>query len=187
MAILRAIYTFFIDTVQTFLLAASVFLVIYIFLLRPFEVDGQSMYPTFHDGEMVLTNLISLKMGLPQRGDVVVLQAPDDPEKDYIKRVVGLPGDTVMISSGDFYVNNKKFDESAYLASDVKTTGGAFLSENQPVVVPPRQYFVVGDNRSNSKDSRALGFIKQEAIIGKSFFVYWPPTRMRFLSNPFGK
>lgn len=187
MSILRAIYTFLIDTIQTFLLAASVFLVIYIFLFRPFEVNGQSMYPTFHNGEMILTNLIGLKMGLPQRGDVIVLQAPDDPEKDYIKRVVGLPGDTVMISNGNFYVNNKKFDESPYLTSDVKTTGGAFLSENQPVVIPAQQYFVVGDNRSNSKDSRALGFIKQEAIIGKSFFVYWPPNRMRLVVNPFGK
>lgn len=185
MSILRAIYTFFIDTVQTLLLAASIFLVVYIFLFRPFEVNGQSMYPTFHNEELVLTNLISLKMGLPKRGDVVVLQAPDDPEKDYIKRVVGIPGDSVMINNGDVYINNQKFDESAYLSSEVRTNGGAFISEGQPVVVPPREYFVMGDNRPNSKDSRALGFIKQDALIGKSYFVYWPPNRMRLIKNPF--
>lgn len=185
MAILRAIYTFFIDTVQTLLLTASVFLVVYIFLFRPFEVNGQSMYPTFHNGELVLTNLISLKTGLPQRGDVVVMQAPDDPEKDYIKRVVGMPGDSVMLKDGDVYVNNRKLDEGAYLASDVKTSGGAFISNGQTVFVPPGEYFVMGDNRPNSKDSRALGFIKQTALIGKSFFVYWPPDRMKLVKNPF--
>lgn len=185
MNILRAIYTFLMDTVQTILLAAAVFLVIYVFLFRPFEVNGQSMYPTFHNGELILTNLISIKLGTPQRGDVIVLQAPDDPEKDYIKRVIGIPGDTVMLKEGDIYINNQKLDESKYISQDIRTNGGTFLPENQSITVPSRSYFVVGDNRSNSKDSRTLGFIKQEAVIGKSFFVYWPPNRMRLVQNPF--
>lgn len=185
MFIIKTIYRFLIDTVQTLLLAASVFLVIYVFLFRPFEVNGQSMYPNFHNGELILTNLISLKTGNPRRGDVIVLQAPDEPEKDYIKRVIGMPGDTLYINNGDIFINNKKFDESAYLKNSVKTFGGAFLMENQPVTVPMGEYFVMGDNRANSKDSRALGFIAKDKLIGLSFFVYWPPDRMRLLKNPF--
>lgn len=185
MFILRAIYNYFLDTLQTILLAASVFLVVYIFLFRPFEVNGRSMDPTFQNGELVLTNLIALKTGTPKRGDVVVLQAPDEPDKDYIKRVIGEPGDSLYIQDGSVFVNSKRLDESSYLASDVRTPGGAFLQEGQPVTVPQGSYFVMGDNRPNSKDSRALGFIKREAFIGESFFVYWPPTRMRVIKNPY--
>ncbi|MCL4353221.1 signal peptidase I, partial [Patescibacteria group bacterium] len=105
MAIIRKIYAFLIDTVQTFLLAASVFLVIYIFLFRPFEVDGLSMFPTFHNGDYVLTNLITLKLGNIKRGDVVVFVAPPDHQKDFIKRIIGLPGDTIMLKNGNVYLN----------------------------------------------------------------------------------
>lgn len=185
MFVIKIIYRFLIDTVQTILLAASVFLVIYVFLFRPFEVNGQSMYPNFHNGELILTSLVSLRLETPKRGDVVVLQAPDDAEKDYIKRVIAISGDTLYLSNGDVFLNNKKLDESTYLKNDVKTYGGVFLKENEPLTVPELSYFVMGDNRPNSKDSRALGFIKKEALIGKSFFVYWPVDKLRLINNPF--
>lgn len=185
MSILQSIYHFLIDTIQTVLLAASVFLVIYIFLFRPFQVSGASMHPTFVDGEYVLTNLITLKFNELKKGDVIVFQAPNDAEKDFIKRVIGVPGDSISIANGYIYLNGQKLDESAYLNSDVLTYGGAFLSERQTVVVPDNQYFAVGDNRSHSSDSRQFGFIKREKIIGKSMFVYWPPNKMRWVKNPF--
>jgi len=182
--ILSKIYYFLIDTIQTILLAAAVFIVIYMFFLRPFQVTGLSMYPTFHDQEYVLTNLIGLRFGDLKRGDVVVFTAPRDAEKDYIKRVIGLPGETVGIKDGDIYVNNLKLNESAYL-KDVKTNGGASLREGQTEVIPPDQYFVLGDNRPYSSDSREWGFVKKSAIIGLSFYVYWPLDRMRMVKNPF--
>ncbi len=184
MFILRKVYTFLVDTIQSILIAASVFLVIYIFLFRPFEVNGQSMYPNFHDREYVLTNLITLRFGPPTRGDVIVFKAPPDPEKDFIKRVIGLPGDTVMVKNGNVYVNNQVYDESSYLNSDVKTYGGAFLKDGDTVTVPTGAYFVMGDNRPYSSDSREWGFVPAGNIIGKSFLVYWPLNEVRAVSNP---
>lgn len=185
MEILRKIYFFFIDTMQTVLLAASIFLVIYIFLFRPFQVSGESMFPTFKDQEYILTNLISLRFADLNQGDVVVFKAPTDAEKDFIKRVIGIPGDSVFLKGGFVYVNGRKLDESAYLASDVRTYGGSFLKEDQPVTVPEDTYLVFGDNRPYSSDSREWGFLKKSSVIGKSFFVYWPLTVMRVVKNPF--
>ena len=185
MELARKIYYLLLDTVQTLLVAAAVFLVIYMFLFRPFEVSGESMYPNFHDKEFVLTNLIALRLGNPKLGDVVVFKAPPDPDKDYIKRVIGVAGDTVMIKDGNVYLNNQLLEEGAYLKPDVKTYAGAFLKENSPVTVPPGEYFVMGDNRSYSSDSREWGFVGQDKLIGESLFVYWPVNEVRFVSNPY--
>ncbi|MCL4354075.1 signal peptidase I [Patescibacteria group bacterium] len=166
-------------------MAAAVFLVIYIFLFRPFEVKGESMFPNFLDKEYVLTNLITLRFDDPKLGDVVVFKSPTDQEKDFIKRVIGTAGDTVMIKDGYIYLNGKQLDESAYLKPDVKTYAGAFLKENTPVTVPSDSFFVAGDNRMYSSDSREWGFVKKDLLIGKSFFVYWPVNEVRLVNNPF--
>ncbi|MBU2632816.1 signal peptidase I [Patescibacteria group bacterium] len=185
MEILRKIYTFLIDTIQTFLMAAAVFLVIYVFLFRPFEVKGESMFPSFLNDEYVLTNLITLKFGEPQKGDVVVFKSPLDAEKDYIKRIIGIQGDSIMIKDGSVYVNNVIFNEEQYLNPAIKTYGGAFARDGEAVVVPEDEFFVMGDNRPYSSDSREWGFVKKGGLIGKSFFVYWPLDRMGIIKNPF--
>ncbi len=185
MEILRKIYAFLLDSVQTFLIAAAIFLVIYLFLFRPYEVKGQSMYPNFYDKEYVLTNLIVLKLQKPKLGDVIVFKAPPEPEKDYIKRVIGVGGDKVMVKDGDVYLNGNKLDQSSFLKSDVKTYPGAFLEDGQEVTVPDGEYFVMGDNRGASSDSREWGFVKNSEVIGESMFVYLPVTRMRLVHNPF--
>jgi signal peptidase I len=185
MELLKKGYFFTLDLLQTILLAASIFLVIYIFFFRPFQVSGESMYPTFKNQEYILTNLIGLKLEPPKRGDVIVFKAPTDPDKDFIKRVIGLPGNTVSVKEGYVYVNGKKLDEHAYLNDDIKTYGGAFLKDGETVTVPPDEYIVMGDNRPFSSDSREWGLLKKSAIIGRSFFVYWPVNKMRLVVNPF--
>lgn len=185
MELLKKVYLFLLDSVQTFLIAAAVFLVIYVFLFRPFEVNGVSMYPNFYDKEYVLTNLIILRFENPKLGDVIVFKAPPDPNKDYIKRVIGLPGDSIMVKDGSVYRNGNLLDESKYLKSSVKTYDGAFLKNEQAVNVPQNEYFVFGDNRGESSDSRDWGLVKRDEIIGESLFVYWPLNRMRFISNPY--
>jgi signal peptidase I len=172
------------EIVQTFLLAGSVFLVIYLFLFRPFQVSGSSMYPNFEDKEYVLTNIIGKNFSDPKRGDVVVFQSPTEPDKDFIKRVIGLPGDTIMLKEGDIYINDQKIDQSTFLSTDVKTFSGAFLKEAQPIVIPQDSYVVMGDNRGNSSDSREWGFIKKKDIVGQTLFVYWPPTKAKIIQNP---
>lgn len=185
MEILRKIWLFLIDTLQTLVLAAAAFLVIYVFLFRPFQVNGQSMFPTFFDQEYILTSIVALHFHNPQLGDVIVFKAPPDPEKDYIKRVIGVAGDSILVKDGRVYVNGKLLDESKYLKNTVKTYGGQFLQEGQSVTVPRGDYFVMGDNRPYSSDSREWGFVPAANVIGESFFVYWPPNKMELVQNPY--
>ena len=185
MEFLRKTYSFLLDTIQTLLIVFAVFLVIYVFLFRPFQVSGNSMLPTFFDKEYILTNIITLRFNKPKQGDIIVFKAPPDPEKDYIKRVIGIPGDTIMIKNGDIYVNEKLLDQNAYLAPAAKTYGASFLKENITITVPTDSYFVLGDNRSGSSDSREWGFVPFESIVGKSLFVYWPLDKMEVVKNPY--
>ena len=186
MEILRKVYFFALDMMQTILLAASIFLVIYIFLFRPFQVSGDSMYPNFKDQEYILTDLITLRFSPLKRGDVIVFKAPPDHEKDFIKRIIGLPGDTVELENGFVYLNGKKLDESPYLASSVRTYGGSFLKDDIPITVPQDDYLTFGDNRPYSSDSREWGYVPFDFVIGKAMFVYWPISEMKIVKNPFG-
>jgi len=185
MEFVRKAYFFTLDLLQTILLAASIFLVIYIFLFRPFQVSGESMYPTFKNGEYILTNLIAVRANGIERGDVIVFKAPPDREKDFIKRVIGLPDETILLKDGLVYINGKRLDESTYLHTDVKTYGGSFLKDGEPFTIPSETYIVMGDNRPFSSDSREWGLLTSSAIIGKSMFVYWPINHMRTVHNPF--
>lgn len=187
MELAKKAYFFTLDLLQTILLAASIFLVIYIFFFRPFQVSGESMYPTFKNKEYILTNLIALKFETPKRGEVIVFKSPTDEDKDFIKRVIGIPGDSVSLMDGYVYVNGKKVDESKYLDTEVRTYGGSFLTDGESVTVPEGQYIVMGDNRPFSSDSREWGFLEKKDIIGKSFFVYWPVNTMRLVTNPHPK
>jgi signal peptidase I len=180
MQFLRKTYAFLLDTVQTLLIFFAVFLVIWQFLFRPFQVSGNSMHPTFLDKEYILTNIIILRFSRPKQGDVVVFKSPNDSEKDYIKRVLGVPGDNVMVKNGDVYIN-----QNAYLPRSLKTYAGAFLKEGVSVTVPPDSYFVMGDNRQGSSDSREWGFVPFKSIIGESLFVYWPLNKMGIVKNPY--
>lgn len=182
MPILRNIYKILIDLVETLVIAGAIFVVIYALLFRPFQVNGQSMYPNYRNGEYILTNLIVMRLKSVERGDVVVFESPIDREKDFIKRVIGTPGDEVMLRAGFVFLNGVKLDES-YLTSDVRTYGGTFLTEGKTVKVPEGQYFVLGDNRSFSSDSREWGFVSKNKIIGKSFLVYWPITDLRLVKH----
>lgn len=185
MEILRKLYYFLLDIAQTLILAAAAFVIVYMFLFRPFEVSGESMYPNLQDSEYLITNVIGQRLGDPKLGDIIVFEAPNEPDKDFIKRVIGTAGDTVGLLDGSVILNGEKLDESAYLASDVNTYGGAFLVEGDEVEVPEGYFFVLGDNRSYSSDSREWGFVPKENIVGASVFIYWPVNNAGFIKNPF--
>ena len=182
MDIIRKIYYLLFDLVQTLVIAGAIFVVIYAFLFRPYQVNGHSMDPTFQNGEYVLTNLIEMRIGKLNRGDIVVFNAPKDKEKDYIKRIIGLPGDTVKVSEGNVFLNGEKLEQS-FLSSDVRTNGGSFLGEGQEVIVPEGYYFLMGDNRDFSSDSREWGFVAKDELIGKSFLVYFPLNHFRIVKH----
>lgn len=185
MGFFRKAYSFLIDTVQSLLIAGAVFLVIYVFLFKPFQVKGNSMYPNFFNDSYVLTSIISLRFQNPKLGDVIVFKAPPNPEEAYIKRVIGVPGDTIKVEAGEVFLNNKLLDESLYLKPTVKTYGGAFLKDGFEIKIPENNYFVMGDNRPFSSDSREWGFVNKDLITGYSFFVYWPLNETKLVKNPY--
>jgi signal peptidase I len=171
---LKSIFGAFWDFIEAIVFALAIFVVVYLFLFQPNQVKGNSMHPTFKDGQYIFTDKISYRMGTPKRGEVIVFKDPKNPDIDFIKRIIGMPGDTVKISEGRVYLNGQILDESNYLASDVFTGPESYLSENQELTVPEGFYFVMGDNRPHSSDSRDFGPVKPSDFVGKVFFRYWP-------------
>lgn len=162
------------EFIQSFVIAGAIFVVTYFFLARPFQVNGQSMYPTYEHGDLIITNIISLRLQPLHRGDVIVFKAPPNTEKDFIKRVIAIPGDTIMVEKGSVYLNGAFLDESSYLPEHTRTPVGKFLTGDVEVKVPPGNYVVMGDHRSFSSDSREWGLVSSDKIIGKSFVIIWP-------------
>ncbi len=181
----KKISTFFVDTIETVVIALSIFLVVYLFLVQPHQVSGLSMFPNFHDKEYILTDKVSYRLGDPKRGDVVVFHAPQaagcpqGTSCDFIKRVIGLPGETIQIIDHAYYINGKKLPES-YIPPENITNDDSYLGAS-PVTLGTDQYFVSGDNRPHSSDSRKWGPITKEEIIGRGFLRYWPLNRAGFI------
>jgi signal peptidase I len=171
------------DFLQGIVVILAVLVMVYLFIVSPQEINGASMEPNFHNGEYILTSKVLYKFRDPQRGDVVIFKSPRNKEVDYIKRIIGLPGDTVKLSNNAFYVNGQKVEEP-YLAPGVIIFGGSFLDEGKEIVVPPGQYFVSGDNRPHSSDSREFGTIAKEDFIGYAFFRYWPFSQLGTIPHP---
>lgn len=178
--LIKRIGAFFLDTIETVVIALAIFVVIYLFLVQPHQVKGSSMFPNFIDGEYILTDKISSRFEEFKRGDVIVFKAPRDHEVDFIKRIIGLPGDVLKVSGGKVYINDQLLKED-YLPKDYVTNPGVFMRNNDNVIVPPNQYAALGDNRNHSSDSREWGFVKKEEIIGKAWLRYWPISQMGFV------
>ncbi len=178
---------FFIDIIETVVVALSIFLILYLFIMQPHQVNGQSMEPNFHNAEYLMTDKISYKIGTPKRGDIVVFEAPpaaecpDGSGCDFIKRVIGLPGDTVEVKNNHLYVNGEQLIEK-YLDDSVLTQAGPY-TQHGPITVPEGSYFVCGDNRPHSSDSRYWGPVEMKLIVGKVFFRYWPLNRIEIIRH----
>lgn|SRR3989344_3533769 len=171
---LQRLGAFFLDIIEVVVFAIAIFLFIYLLIMQPHKIKGDSMQPNYPDGEYLLTDKISYRFGEPKRGDVVVFEAPGTNGDEYIKRIIGLPGESVKVESGKVYVNGKSLNEM-YLTPTLYTSSGAFLTEGKEVTVPTDNYIVFGDNRLASSDSRAWGLVSKDKLKGKAFFIYWPP------------
>lgn len=182
-SIIKAIGGFFMDLIEVIVVSMSIFIVVYMFLAQPHQVKGQSMYPTFDNGEYVMTDKITYKRRHPQLGEVVVFKAPIAESFDFIKRVIGTPGDRVMVQNNKVYLNGELLDEP-YLPADYVTKGGNFLREGVEYTVPENMFFVMGDNRSHSSDSREWGPVPLENFVGRAYFRYWPFNKAGFVTNP---
>jgi len=159
------------------LLSVVIAIIVILFLYQPVKVEGTSMMPALTDQERIFINKFVYKfhMGDIERGDMVVFWYPNDPTKSYIKRVIGLPGDRVEIDHGTVIINGKPLAET-YVPEEYRDSV-SFLGET----VPEGQYFVLGDHRSSSNDSRSWGMVPRHDIYGKAVFVYWPLDKIGVL------
>jgi signal peptidase I len=167
--------SFTLEILKTVIISLAIILPIRYFVVQPFVVDGASMQPNFHDKEYLVINEISYRFQEPNRGEVVVFKNPEDIKQYYIKRIVGLPGESVKIENGSVYIKEKdqssfiQINELDYLPEDIETFGSL-----QDLELGEDEFFVLGDNRKNSKDSRRLGPIKRELITGRVWIRGFP-------------
>jgi signal peptidase I len=180
---LKRLGSFFLDISEVIVFAIGIFFFVYLLIMRPHKIQGESMMPNFPNGEYLLTERISYYLHNPQRGDVVVFTPPVSNTDEYIKRVIGLPGEKIMIKDGHVYINDKVLNEP-YIANSVVTRGGTFLPDGQEYTIPDGEYFVLGDNRPNSSDSRYWGPITKDVISGKAWVIYWPPSSAGTVQTP---
>lgn len=173
---------FFLDILEVFVTSFAIFLFVYLLILQPHKIKGNSMEPNFHDGEYLLTDKLSYRFKEPARGDVIVFKPPVSQEDEYIKRIIALPGETISIKNGKFYINGKMLIEN-YIPSSIYTKGKTFLPNDKEITVPQGSYFVAGDNRESSSDSRYWGFITKGDISGKAWFIYWPIKSMGIIKS----
>jgi len=171
----KSAFSFGLEIFKTVIISLAIILPIRYFVIQPFMVDGASMEPNFSDKQYLVINEISYRFNDPSRGEVVVFKNPENTKEYYIKRVIGLPGETIRIENGHIYVKKVNTDdfvqieEIDYLSEDTKTFGNI-----QNLKLKPDEFFVLGDNRKNSKDSRILGPIDRELITGKVWIRGFP-------------
>jgi len=172
-----------VDLIQNFVIALAIYLLIFHFVFQPTQVIGASMDPTLHDGGRVITDVITYRFRNPRRGDVITFEYPLDPSQHFVKRIIALPDEDVVLKDGHFYIYNKENPDGfliheTYLPEDLITETGPRISENMRVRIPHDSYFVLGDNRKNSSDSRIWGFVPKKNIFGRAIFCYWPIVKV---------
>lgn len=184
-----SIWGYFVDVIETIVVAAAIFVVVYLFLLQPHQVKGASMEPNFHDNEYILTDKISYRFGEPKRGDVIIFKSPTNTDLDFIKRVIALPGEKIEIKDGKIVIYNKENPNGITLNENYQTVQptsldrDGFLKEGTAVEVQADSYIVLGDNRLQSYDSRAWGAVPKKNIIGKAWVRYWPLNKFGFVKH----
>lgn len=168
--------------------AGGVAIFLYLLIVQPHQVQGQSMDPTLIDKSYLLTDKLSYRFGDIQRGDIVVFEAPEGaycPIKDgcdFIKRIIAVPGDRIKVQNQKIWLNGEPLDES-YLPPSRVTRSGKYLTEGHEIIIPADQYITIGDNRPNSSDSRDWGPVDSNKIVGKAFLKYWPTSIFGFIKH----
>jgi signal peptidase I len=144
------------------------------FAVQAVHVEGLSMWATLDNNDYLIANKIDYRLHAPQRGDIVILRPPTNNTTDFIKRIIALPGERLLIRDGAIYINGHKLDEPYLPDAWTQQTNAGKYSEGQGAVIPPNEYFVMGDNRNRSQDSRFFGPIGRDRIDGKAWFRIWP-------------
>lgn len=181
--LIKKLTSFVLELLQVVVFAISIFLFVYLLVLQPHKIKGASMEPNFLDGEYLLTDKVSYRIGQPKRGDVIVFKAPPAYKDEFIKRIIGLPGEEIKVEAGKIYINGHELEEQ-YLPDDVNIAAGRYTPEGVSVIIPPESYFVLGDNRDHSLDSRNIGPIERQYITGRAWLIYWPVSKVGTVQTP---
>jgi len=178
MKVLSSFLLFIWEILKIVIIALVIVIPIRYFLFQPFIVKGQSMEPNFENSNYLIVDELSFRFRDPQRGEVVVFRYPKNISQRFIKRIIGLPGDKIEVKAGSIMVNDQVLDESKYLPSGVQTPGNIQTSLNE------NEYFVLGDNRISSFDSRQWGLLPRKNIIGRVLIRAWPITTLTKIEVP---
>lgn len=160
------------EIVESVAIAVLLAVIIRMFVFQPFIIPTGSMEPTIKIGDRIMVSKFAYQFGEPSHGDIVVFRPPFDPERVFVKRLIGTGGDTLEIRDSKLYINGKLVPQD-YLPQDMR------FQDFGPVQVPPGNYFMMGDNRNNSDDSRVWGNLPEKNIIGKAVMIYWPINHIR--------
>lgn len=165
-------------------LALAIVIPIRLFIAQPFIVSGSSMYPTFENGDYLIVDELSYRLGEPERDDVVIFRYPKDTKKFFIKRIIGLPNETVEVKDGWVTIFNDEYKEGLRLEEPyIKNT----TNYNTRAKLGSDEFFVMGDNRNASSDSRYWGTVKRKLLVGKAFLRLWPVQKLSFLPGDYQK
>lgn len=175
---LKSFFSFCWEVVEVVVLALLIVIPIRVFLFQPFSVDGSSMEPSFYDGDYLIVDQVSYRFRAPERGEVIVFRPPIDNSRPFIKRIIGLPGESLETVEGSIRVTDREGEEF-FLEEDYLSRGGEERSFS--VVLGEDQYFTVGDNRSHSYDSRFWGAISRDSIIGRAALRLFPFNRVEII------
>lgn len=162
------------EIIETLVIALILAFLVRTFVFESFQVSGKSMQPTLYTGDRVLVNKLAFVLGKPKTGEIIVFRSPVNPSQDWIKRVIGVPGDTVSIKNDVVYINGKRYPEPFLKYRTSRNVA--------PVHVPPGYLWVLGDNRPVSYDSRYFGLLNENRVKGQAFVVWWPLSSIRWLS-----
>ncbi len=177
-------FTGFWEIFKTALICCAIILPIRYFIAQPFYVKGASMEPNLHEHDYLLVDEISYRFHPPERGDIVVFRYPDDPQEYFIKRVIGLPGETVLIKDGGVYITDPSGATTQLAETYLPNDSATVAQSDEPVTLKSNEYFMLGDNRNGSKDSRSFGPVHYSFIVGRAFFRGLPLDRVELVPTP---
>lgn len=184
MRIIKDSLNFIMDTMETIVFIGTLYIVVYIFLFSPSAVQGSSMEPNLHPGDRLITSKVTYKLRGIERGDIVVVNSPHNPDIQLIKRVIGLPEETIEVEDGEVYIDGDKLPDE-YISVETPLWPDSFLKNGTEYKIPEDQYIVMGDNRPRSLDSRTFGPISRESIVSQAIYRYFPPSKKGSFENPF--
>ncbi len=183
---MKNFFSFVWEIAKVLIISAAIILPIRYFLIQPFFVKGASMEPNFHDQEYLIVDEISYRFRQPDRGEVIVFRYPRNPQEYFIKRIIGLPGEDVQIKDGKVFIFNENYPEGFVLDETYLPPNFATFNQDETrVKVGPDEFYVLGDNRGASKDSRYFGAFDKSFITGKILFRGWPINKIQFFNKSY--